>query len=79
MFMGNVMIALNDQSEDLLRYLANERYKGKKGALSDVVTDALNCLKESSNCDTKKEFIAFLRKGLNVKYTMYKSRDEIYD
>ena len=32
--MGNVMIALDDEYENLLRRLAQERYGGKKGSLS---------------------------------------------
>lgn len=77
--MGNVMVSLDQNYEGLLRNMAQEKYNGKKGALSKVVEEALDSLKESVSQKDKDEFIAFLRKGFKFKYKMYKSRDEIYD
>ncbi len=73
------MVSLDQDYESLLRNMAQEKYNGKKGSLSEVVKEALDNLKDSSSQKDKAEFIAFLKKGVKTKYTMYKSRDEIYD
>ena len=59
--------------------MVQEKYTDKKEVLSEVVKEALDSLKKSTSQNDKDEFIAFLRKGVKTKYTMYKSRDEIYD
>jgi len=77
--MGNVMISLDDEDEELLRKLAQEKYSGKKGSLSEIVQEALHKLKGRDREKETDEFIEMLRKGLKFKYKMYKSRNEIYD
>jgi Arc/MetJ-type ribon-helix-helix transcriptional regulator len=76
--MGNVMIVLDDEHEALLRELAQERYGGKKGSLSEVVKDALDKLKSDKDA-VKERLKKRLSEGVDFKYEMYKKRSEIYD
>jgi hypothetical protein len=76
--MGNVLISLNEEDELLLRRLAREKHEGKKGALSEVVSEALKNLKENKNV-SKEAFFVLLDKGIKSNYKMYKKRSEIYD
>lgn len=77
--MGNVMIALDDEHEALLRKLAQEKYGGKKGSLSEVIKEALDNLDVGTREKARKNFIERLKKGLEFEYKMYKNRSEIYD
>lgn len=77
--MGNVMIALDDEHEELLRKLAQEKQGGKKGSLTTVVQNALEQAKRSDDETFRVEFIEFLREGVKGKYKMYKHRSELYD
>jgi hypothetical protein len=75
--MGNVMISLDDEHEALLRRLAREKHSGKKGSLSNVVSQALD--KEREPSPSIADFLDFLRRGVKGKYKMYSKRDELYD
>ena len=77
--MGNVMVALDDEHEELLRKLAQEKQGGKKGSLTNVVQDALKQAKKSDDETFRAEFIEFLKGGVKGKYKMYKHRSELYD
>lgn len=77
--MGNVMIALEDEYEELLRRLAQEKYGGKKGSLTEIVQDALDKMKEEDRKKSVETLVKRLKTGLNFKYKMYKTRSEIYD
>ncbi|MBU0591755.1 hypothetical protein KKF81_06895 [Candidatus Micrarchaeota archaeon] len=76
--MGNVMIVLDDEHEALLRRLAQEKYHGKKGSLSDVVEEALDKLKSDKDA-IKERLKKRLTEGIDFEYEMYKKRSEIYD
>ena len=79
--MGNMIIALDEASEKLLRRLAKRKFGGKKGSLSKVVSEALH--KYNAEDDRKKEIDEFIEKlgGCHDSggYKMYKHRSEIYD
>lgn len=77
--MGNVMIALDDEYEGLLRKLAQEKYGGKKGSLTEIVQEALSKLREIDRQQELSDFAEMLKKGLKFKYKMYTKRSEIYD
>jgi len=77
--MGNVMISLDDDYEALLRKLAQEKYGGKKGSLSEIVQEALTKMQDKSRTEEISEFKKMLEKGFKGKYKMYKNRSEIYD
>ena len=77
--MGNMMIALDEEYEELLRRLAQEKYGGKKGSLTEVVQDALDKMKEDDRKKSIEELTKRLKTGLSFKYKMYKNRNEIYD
>lgn len=72
------MIVLDDEHETLLRELAQEKYGGKKGSLSEVVKEALEKLKSDKDA-VKERLKKRLSKGLAFEYKMYKNRSEIYD
>ena len=73
------MIALDEEYEELLRRLAQEKYGGKKGSLTEVVQDALDKMKEDDREKSIEELTKRLKTGLSFKYKMYKNRNEIYD
>ena len=77
--MGNMMIGLDEEYEELLRRLAQEKYGGKKGSLTEVVQDALDKMKEDDREKSIEELTKRLKTGLSFKYKMYKNRNEIYD
>jgi Arc/MetJ-type ribon-helix-helix transcriptional regulator len=76
--MGNVMIVLDDEHEALLRELAQEKYGGKKGSLSEVVKEALDKLKSDRDA-IKDRLKKRLTEGIDFDYKMYQKRSEIYD
>jgi hypothetical protein len=79
--MGNVIIALDKQTEQIMRRLAKRKYGGKKGSLSKVVSEALH--KYDQDDQRKKEIDEFITNYAGKLdlggYKMYKHRDEIYD
>lgn len=77
--MGNVMIALDDEHEALLRRLAQE-HGAKKGSLSLVVRNALDLFATKNKRQTVKERLKkTFSTGLDFQYRMYQKRSEIYD
>lgn len=78
--MGNVMLSIDEETEKLLRRLAHVRYGGKKGAISKVVSEALQKYDgDDENEKLRKRFFARMQKGLSFEYKMYGHRSEIYD
>ena len=79
--MGNVLISLDDEHEAFLRHLAREKGM-KKGAISEVVQNALDELKEKEKKElAKKQFRQTIEKGINLgfKGKVSTTRDELYD
>ena len=78
--MGNVLISLDEEHEKLLRDLAQEKYQGKKGSISMVVSNALdNAKKDDDMVEFEKHIERLKKKGIASGYKMYKKRSEIYD
>jgi len=78
--MGNVMLSIDEETDKLLRRLAHKRFGGRKGALSKVVTEALQKYSVDDEDKVREEFYAMLRKGFDSGgYKMYRHRSEIYD
>lgn len=79
--MGNVLISLDEKHEKILRDLAQEKYQGKKGSISLVVSEALDNAKKDDDMVEFEAMINRLKKGdgLAKGYKMYKKRSEIYD
>lgn len=80
--MGNVYISLDDEHEAFLRRLAQEKYESKKGAISEVIQNALDMLRENEKKEiAKKQFRETIEKGINLgfKGKVYISRDELYE
>ncbi len=82
-FVGNVLISLDDEDEALLRRLARERRQGKKGALSGVVSEAVRGLAERDRrVKSARRLVEKMRCGFDLGLggkRVYKSRSEIYD
>lgn len=77
--MGNVYISLDDEDEAKLRKLAQEKYGGKKGSLSEAVSEAIENMGKRSKDELKEEFFKKLEEGVSFSYKMYKKRAEIYE
>ncbi len=69
---------MSDADESLLRRIAREKFQGKKGSLSGVVSEAIKNLNENKNV-SKEAFLILLDKGIKGDYKMYKKRSELYD
>lgn len=74
----------NDQS--LVRKLARERYGGKKGAITDVLRDAVYLMVQKEKDEAEREksikrMLAHMEKGLiDLKgKKAYERREDLYD
>ncbi len=80
--MGNVLLSLGAEDEALLRRLAREKFEGKKGALSEVVSEAVHELaRKDARMKSAKSLIEKARRGFDLglgKRKVYESRDELY-
>ena len=85
--MGNLYISLDEEHEKLLRKLAQEKYEGKKGSISKIISEALDDLyHEQKHKNRRKESINQLmelsNKGLNLGVKkgkkIYEDRGELY-
>ncbi len=77
--MGNIMVSLRESDESFLRFLAQQKYGGKKGSISTVVKDALDELRASKKNNSCESFLLLLSKGVKGSYKMYSKRADIYD
>ena len=78
--MGNVLISLDNEHEKLLRNLAQDKYQGKKGSISLIVSEALdNMKKDDDMVEFERHIERLKKKGIARGYKMYKKRSEIYD
>ncbi|MBI2148586.1 hypothetical protein HYU23_02810 [Candidatus Woesearchaeota archaeon] len=80
--MGNILISLNQEEEDLLRNMAQKKYGSKKGSISTIIKEALNELKTKEKRENaKRKFLETIEKGINLgfKGKVYSKREEIYD
>ncbi len=78
--MGTVTVSFEKDDEDRLRRLAHEKYNGRKGALSKVLSEGLRKLDEEEN--RLKAFESLKRKmekGYDMGKIMVKHRAELYD
>lgn len=76
--MGNVMVVLDEEHERKLRALARQKFEGKKGSLSRVVWEAIDCLEQKDRTPLQ-ELEGMFKNAKGFKYTMYKNRSELYD
>ncbi|HLC71171.1 MAG TPA: ribbon-helix-helix domain-containing protein [Candidatus Nanoarchaeia archaeon] len=82
--MGNIMISVDDEKEKEIRKYAQEVYGGKKGSLSEFISQAvtnyiLSIKKEYERKAAHKRLIERMKKGLDIGYTGYKTRSELYE
>ncbi|MBI2597751.1 MAG: hypothetical protein HYW50_00990 [Candidatus Diapherotrites archaeon] len=83
--MGDVLISLNDEKEKRLRQLAKEIYSGKKGSLSNTVSESISLLYSARMVRHKKGSFERLLKTMETGYHLgfgdkkiYKKREELY-
>ena len=61
--MGNITISLTEEDEKLLRKLAEEKFKGRKGSLAKVVSEGLaKTIREKNKDKAFRKLIAKLDK-----------------
>src|SRR3989338_2349867 len=80
-------ISFNKEDQEIVRKLAEERYGGKKGAITDVLRDGVRLLaqKEQEEAEHQKRIKrlrAFMDKGFNMglgNRKAYEKRDDIYE
>ena len=81
--MGNVLLSLGDEDEALLRRLARDRKGGKKGALKDLVSEAVRELaKKDARITAVRRQIALMDEGFDLglgSRKAYGSRGELYE
>jgi len=78
--MANVLVALDDEHEALLRKMAQKKYASKKGSISKIMSEALDELAEQEKRKkAKSRLIQKMEKGYNIGFKGYKKRSEIYD
>ena len=83
--MGDVLISLNDEKEKKLRRLAKKLYSGKKGSLSNTVSDSISLLYSTNFMRRKKATFQRLVKTMEQGYRIgfagkkaYEKREELY-
>ena len=80
---GHMMISLNDEKEKKLRGLAKELHGGRKGAISEVVSEALEAFSaEKKRMEAVNRQIALMEKGFDLGIRngkAYEKRSDLYD
>ncbi len=78
--MGIVTVSFEKEDEDRLRRLAHEKYGGKKGALSKVLSEGLRRLDEESEKENARQsLLKRLEKGFDMGKFTFKERAELYE
>jgi hypothetical protein len=78
--MGNITITLDDKRERKLRRFAKEKYNNAKGAMRNVVSEALDKLEfEDQREQARQRLIAGMHNGFYMGKIIIKNRDELYD
>lgn len=80
-------VSFNKEDQQLVRKLAEKKYGGRKGAITDVLRDAVRLLavKDLEDAERQrriKRFRAFLDRGLKGGLgdrKAYGSRDDLYE
>ncbi|MCR4335880.1 MAG: hypothetical protein NUV57_05080 [archaeon] len=78
--MGNITISLEDNDEKILRGLAKEKYKNKKGAMAKVIGESLGSISGKSlwHRAMERQF-RLMEKGFDFGGMTISKREEIYD
>ncbi len=77
---GNLTVALEEKDELKLRRLAKNKYGGRKGSLSKVISEALSKLEEDPRRERAvKSLIQKMEEGRHMGKLLYKHRSELYD
>ncbi|MBN2127739.1 MAG: hypothetical protein JW703_05135 [Candidatus Diapherotrites archaeon] len=78
--MGTLTLSLENEDETRLRVLAQEKYMGKKGSLSKVISEGLRKLEEETVRQRAIEsLIKKMNKGFDMGKIQIKHRSELYD
>lgn len=80
-------ISFGKDDQQLVRKLAEKKYGGRKGAITDVLRDAVHLLAEKEKEDAEQErrikrFQALMEKGFKGglgQRKAYEKRDDIYE
>lgn len=78
--MGHITISLEKNAEQLLRSIASEKYRNKKGALAKVIAESLKLFSKTSSRERAvQRQIKWMDEGFELGKVLVKSRDELYD
>ncbi|MFH1587728.1 MAG: hypothetical protein ABIA76_00125 [Candidatus Diapherotrites archaeon] len=78
--MGTLTIGLEDSDEMKLRAMAQEKYFGKKGSLSKIISEGLQKLEEESKRERAvQNLITKMEQGKEMGKIQIKHRSELYD
>lgn len=78
--MGNVTVSLEESAEQKLRAIANQKYKNKKGALSRVITEALDLYsKQSARQRAMDRQFKWMDEGFEMGKIQAEKREDLYD
>ena len=78
--MGNLTLSLEKQDEEKLRRIAQQKYSGKKGSLSKVVSEALGKIDvEFGRQRARDSLLKKMRDGVSMGKLTVRHRSELYD
>ncbi len=80
-------ISFNKEDQEIVRHLAENKYGGKKGAITEVLRAGVHLLLEKEQDEVErqkriKRFRAMMDKGFNAglgNRKAYEKRDDIYE
>jgi hypothetical protein len=79
-FLGNVTVSLEKKDEDVLRAIAESKYRNKKGSLAKVIAESLQFLsRDSSRHKAMARQFKWLDSGFEMGKVAVRKRGEIYD
>jgi len=79
-FLGNLTISLETGDEQVLRGIASQKYKSKKGSLAKVIGESLRLLsKQGARERAMERQFRWMEKGFAMGKILAKKREDIYD
>ena len=78
--MGNLTISLEKEDEQRLRSMASQRYKGRKGSLSKIISESLRLFsKQRARERAMQRQFRWMETGFAMGKILAKKREDVYD
>ncbi|MBI5036875.1 hypothetical protein HZC09_06060 [Candidatus Micrarchaeota archaeon] len=76
-----ITLSINEETDDLLRKMANEEYQGRKGSLSKIVEEGIRTVAQKKEAEEAlQNQLKIMKKGLQLGGgPYYKKRSELYE